>query len=74
MTQAASYNDCMETEEFISAREYQERLERGVIDTRTTRIVPPDFENNREGGFMVRLSAPRYRKAAFPPLGGRHGN
>lgn len=73
MTQAESYRDCMETEEFISAREYQERRERGEIDAQKTRIVPPDFGNNRDGGFMVQLSAPHYRIPEFPPLGGRHG-
>lgn len=70
MTQVASYHDCLEAEEFISAHEYQQRLERGEIDSSATRIVPPDLANDHDGGFMVRLTTPRYRGPDFPPLGG----
>ena len=66
--------ESLETEEFISASEYRDRLQRGEIDTRNTRIIPPDFVNNREGGFMVKLPSPRYRAPIFPPIeGGAHG-
>jgi hypothetical protein len=58
-----TYETILEKEEFITAEEYLRRHERGEIDPMKTRIVPPDIDTGREGGFMVQLEVPRYRAA-----------
>lgn len=62
--------DSLEREEFISASEYQQRRRMKEIDVSTTRIAPPDFERNKDGGFMVKLPVPRYRQSEFPLIEG----
>lgn len=58
-----SYDSFLVTEEFITAEEYQKRRAEGRIDPQNTRVVPPDIEAGKPGGFMVRLNMPRYRAA-----------
>ena len=55
------FDTIVETEEFLTAEEFLRRRERGEINPDDVRYV---FDSGREeepfGGFMVRLSVPRY--------------
>ena len=55
------YDTYLETEEFITSEEYLRRRERGDIDPRKTRIVPPNIKTGSFGGFAIKLDIPRYR-------------
>ncbi len=58
-----TYDSFIETEEFITAEEYQKRRAEGKIDPQNTRIVLPDLIAGQPGGFKVKLATPRYRIA-----------